>query len=520
MAWHAEQENLDVQDEIEPIDTSELPSELNESKQKEKTFLKPIEVGTEKELLDMTRMLSEEQMIVLSNFVDNFRRIIISKKCPEIILKAIRVIATGGAGVGKTFVIKIVSKWAEKILRKPGDHPLKPKVLILGPTGMAASLIDGTTFETGLSFKFGTKKYLPLRDAQLESFRNLLEELELIIMDEFSMIKSDRLYDVQRRMEEIFISKDLFAGRSVMMVGDIMQLPPVKGRPVFSRPFSVKNRSMFNSTDNIWKSFDVVTLKVSQRQKANEWRDCLNRIRVGEASEKDKALLETRRLAKHPNLDINKACHVFYTNEEVNHHNEKMLNNLNSDLVKVSASGIYPRGYKLQFDPNGFVESTPFMKELCLKKGSRIMLTFNVNLVDSLVNGSLGTVLDFVYDNNSKLKAVIIRFDDPEAGKMQRLEHQHDCHPYANENGTPIYRKTLDHTLKLGGGKGKTIQFPIRLSWASTCHKLQGVTIKEGSDLVVHGPKKKAMPKNMYYVMMSRCSGLYNPHLDEEVDLD
>ena len=199
-----------------------------------------------------------------------------------------------------------------------------------------------------------------------------------------------------------------------MMVGDIMQLPPVKGRPVFSRPFSVKNRSMFNSTDNIWKSFDVVTLKVSQRQKANEWRDCLNRIRVGEASEEDKALLETRRLAKHPNLDINKACHVFYTNEEVNHHNEKMLNNLNSDLVKVSASGIYPRGYKLQFDPNGFVESTPFMKELCLKKGARIMLTFNVNLVDSLVNGSLGTVLDFVYDNNSKLKAVIIRFDDPD----------------------------------------------------------------------------------------------------------
>ena len=518
---NAVQENLEVSEQLESLDTAELPSECNESNHKEKTFVKPIIIDDEDIMLARTRQLSEEQLLVLSIFVDYCKKLVVLKKCRSmnIKIKPPRVIVHGGGGVGKTFLINLLAKWAEKILRQPGDHPLKPKILIMGPTGMAANLIEGTTLNTGLGFAFGSRKYLPLRDARLESFRNLFEELELIIMDEMSMIKSDMLYDVQRRMEEIFISKDLFGGRSVMLVGDIMQLPPVKGRAIFTKPYSAKSRSMFNSSENLWNNFDVVTLKVSQRQKANEWRDCLNRIRIGELSKEDKSLLESRRVQHFPDLNVDNASHVFYTNLEVDQHNKKKLNSLQSDLIEIKAGGIYPRGYLLQIDPKGCIESTPFLKTLNLKKGARIMLTYNVNLSDGLVNGVLGTVLGFVHEG-SKVKAIIIAFDDPKVGKQQQREHHHDCSAYAEQNGVPIYRTTLDHTLKKGGNRGKTIQFPLRLSWASTCHKLQGTTIAEGSDLIVHGHAKKPMPKNMYYVMLSRCSSLNNLYLDENVDLD
>ena len=67
-----------------------------------------------------------------------------------------------------------------------------------------------------------------------------------------SMIGADKLYDVNRRMQEIFITDDILGGKAVMLVGDIMQLQPVKSRPVYSRPMSKQNRSKFDSSDNIW----------------------------------------------------------------------------------------------------------------------------------------------------------------------------------------------------------------------------------------------------------------------------
>ena len=433
---------------------------------------------------------------------------------------------TGGAGVGKTFLINLLAKWCEWILRKPGDNPLKPKILLMAHTGIAAHLINGTTLHTALGFKFGGRKYLPLRDSRLEYFRSSFEELEVIIMDELSMISADQLYDVHRRLEDILISKDLFGARSVILVGDIMQLPPVKGRPIYSKPYNQKNLSLWNSSDNIWKNFEVVTLKVSQRQKANVWRECLNRIRVGELNPEDKKLLDTRRLKRFPNLQVDEACHVFYTNLEVDDHNMKMLNALPDDLVHVKSEGLYPKGYRLMTTPHGTIEDTPLRKDLYLKKGSRIMLTFNVNLSDGLVNGSLGTVIDFISDS-TKVKAVVIVFDDESSGEQQRREHQKDSAPYEKQKGTPIYKLDLEHLLKGSlrsmkshGARGTTSQFPLRLSWASTCHKLQGITIKEGSNLIVHGNKKKKIPKNMFYVMFSRCASLDNLYLDENVNFD
>merc|ERR1711860_275002 len=99
-------------------------------------------VDSEKVMLQMARKLSCDQMVVFGIMVDHAKRILVCKASNSLVdLDPPVIIVHGGGGVGKSFLINCVAKWIEKILRKPGDHPLKPKILILGPTGMAAYLI-------------------------------------------------------------------------------------------------------------------------------------------------------------------------------------------------------------------------------------------------------------------------------------------------------------------------------------------------------------------------------------------
>ena len=164
------QEDDDDFEQLQPRDESELPREAQEGHYPEKLKFRPIDVLEEEEMLEMVRKLSSEQMIPFSVIVDYCKKETIFECSSE----PPRIIVHGGGGVGKTAVINATSKLAEKILRKPGDNPMKPKVLLLAPTGMAASLIYGTTLQTGLNMKFGTK-YLAMNDKKREELRVLFE---------------------------------------------------------------------------------------------------------------------------------------------------------------------------------------------------------------------------------------------------------------------------------------------------------------------------------------------------------
>ena len=137
---NAEQENDDDNEHIESPDTNELPNDCVENSHKEKSHLKPIVVGSDDEMLSMARKLSKEQMVVFSKVIDHCKRLIVYKNSP-IELTPPKLVVHGPGGVGKSFMINCTAKWTEKLLRRPGDNPCKPKVLILGPTGMAANLI-------------------------------------------------------------------------------------------------------------------------------------------------------------------------------------------------------------------------------------------------------------------------------------------------------------------------------------------------------------------------------------------
>lgn len=387
---------------------------------------------------------------------------------------------------------------------------------------MAAKLIGGTTFHTGLGFKFGTD-YVPLSDQMRQTLRKQLEDVELIIIDEISMVSSNKLYDVHRRLQEIFVSKELFGGKAMMLVGDIMQLPPVKGKAVFSQPKKPQRQSLYNSDQSLWTSFDVIVLKDNQRQgNNNPWVKCLNDVRIGEVTEEDLALLKSRQIQVPKKVSV-LSTHIYYKNKDVKDYNKEMLNSLQSDLIEIKAIVSGPKGYEpFEHENTGLLDDTPFLKKLILKKKAKVMLVVNVSISDSLVNGVLGEVLDFRYDRSGKVRAVIVKFDDPLVGQNQIQQYPEDSAPYAAENGCPIYTSMLEYPIpykkgyKSHGASCKITQIPLRLAWASTAHKVQGATFKRGSKVVVHGDK--TLTPGMAYVMLSRVQDVNDVYLDDNFD--
>ena len=345
--------------------------------------------------------------------------------------------------------------------------------------------------------------------------RNILQDLELVIIDEISMITADILYLIHQRLCEVFVSDDYFGGKSVLLVGDIFQLkPPKNGRFIFEEPKNSKYKAFYES-DDLWSTFDVTILETNHRQgEGNFWTEMLNRFRMGIVLEEDKKKLEERRLKNFPGLNTDEARHAFYTNKEVNDHNKKILDSMNSEMYQFEAILQGPRSYVPQIK-NGMYKDTNLMEVLQFKIGSRVMLVQNLDISDSLVNGARGNVVGVV-ESNGKIKAIMVDFDYPECG-LQRKRSSN-----INLPGVPIFLDHHEFNLPKRRGRGthhcsgKIIQFPLRLADAATAHKWQGVTNKKGNKFVCHGHKK--MPAAMAYVMFSRCADFNDLYIDDNFD--
>ena len=203
----------------------------------------------------------------------------------------------------------------------------------------------------------------------------------------------------------------------------------------------------------------------------------LNRIRDGSFNEDDINLLKTR-LIKDPDCsELSEACHIMFTNLEGDDHNEKKLLGLESKLKEPVAVCTGPSGYKPTLTPYGTIDDTGLKKVLRIKEGARVVLIININTQDSLVNGSFGKILKIV-EEKKKVDHLIIKFDNNQSGAKQREEHPIQSQPYASENGTPLFRHNCPYNIT--GKKGKkhearanVLQFPVKLAWAMTCHKMQ-----------------------------------------------
>ena len=235
----ANEDDLVELEETNPLDTSDLPEEAKnkiEQKKPDGCPFKPIPISTHDELIQKARNLDYNQRKVFDKMVTFAKSVIRAEKSKDPIsaLSPPKLIVHGGGGVGKTYLIKTISQWIDKILREgiDRDNPDLLTVLMLAFTGDAAKNIGGTTLHSGLNFKFGSDM-LDLSTEKLDQTRKNLENVEAVIIDEFSMISSDNLYNLNKRLREIFMSDELFEGRAVLLVGDIMQLGPVRATPIY-----------------------------------------------------------------------------------------------------------------------------------------------------------------------------------------------------------------------------------------------------------------------------------------------
>ena len=346
-------------------------------------------------------------------------------------------------------------------------------------------VLGGVTYHSAFSLKIGNSECI-MSDKTKAELRHNLAGLKLLVIDEISLVGASMLYRIHKRLCDILQVQSThdnlnpFANISVLFVGDLMQLPPVMANAVFREPQDSKLRTFHDSLDDkpLWKQFQPMILKHNHRQgKSKEWADTLNRIRVGNVTSADEELLRTR-LTDQPFLDDD-ALHLFRYNKDVTEHNDKMLKKLTTDLISVKAALSIPKGRKTIVDRGKkTIEKTEFLEVFEFKIGARVTMIKNIDLMDDLYNGAGGTVVGVEYKDN-QVHCIIVQFDIETCGQNQRAKYPRYAEKYKEFNGTPIFKD--DHEFQLRtkrggfahGAKGKLRQFPLRLYYASTAHKIQ-----------------------------------------------
>ena len=175
----------------------------------------------------------------------------------------------GGAGAGKSTVIKVLSSLSIKILQQTGDSIDQPYVLRTSYTGCASANIEGNTLHSALGFSFSSE-YTPLGNKTRDQKRLAMKNLRILIIDEVSMLYSDMLYMLDLRLQEVKEKTGVpFGGVSCFFFGDLMQLPPVRGKFISLKPKNQEYHVTYE-LDSRWHMFQCIVLEKNHRQGADK----------------------------------------------------------------------------------------------------------------------------------------------------------------------------------------------------------------------------------------------------------
>ncbi|XP_028394505.1 ATP-dependent DNA helicase PIF1-like [Dendronephthya gigantea] len=287
----------------------------------------------------------------------------------------------------------------------------------------------------------------------------------------------------------------LLGGKSMILCGDPGQLPPVADKPLYH---AVPTNSIGEQGYVTYQMFDnVVKLDVNQRVQGNDpeqtqFRELLLRLRKGESTVDDWKLLLTRQPLKISNLsEFNDATRLFYSNEEVANFNYENLVKLQKPIAQINARHSSATARKIPAD-----EFSGLQPVLYLAKGAKIMLTMNLWPTVGLCNGATGTVEYFIYENNHHPPdlpiAVVVKFDNYRGPSL--------CQTLSNY--VPIC--PINVTTQSLDGFHERQQLPLRLAWAITIHKSQGLTL---SKAWINIGKKESCPGMTYVALIQTKRG-------------
>ena len=425
------------------------------------------------------------------------------------------VFLSGPGGVGKSHVIKLIYSDTLKFLRLSGAiEPDDVIVLLTAPTGVAAFNINGMTLHS--AFLLGSGKYTgfqPLSHDRLNSLRSKLSKLTLVIIDEVSMVGSNMLLEIHKRLQQIKgVSDDVtFGGVSILAVGDLYQLPPVAQAPLFST-VSDSYAQLYRS-GSLWvDEFQLIELDEIMRQRGDStFAELLCRVRTNDCTREDLDILKSRVItADMPNYPTH-VLHVYRLNEYANDRNKLMLNSLapeceqytikSSDAIAGQTTHIDLGSLSQRRNETGGLHGT-----LKLAIGARIMLVANIDVSDGLVNGAR-EVVHIVTNDNHMVTSVLVKFDNQQVG-IKAIQTS----PYRASfpNAIPLGKHEVVFRAKRKRGSEITrLQFPLTLAWATTIHKVQGLTLDE----IVVDMKGGRFNPGQAYVAFSRVKTLQGLHI-------
>uniref|UniRef100_A0A672HNV9 ATP-dependent DNA helicase n=2 Tax=Salarias fasciatus TaxID=181472 RepID=A0A672HNV9_SALFA len=406
----------------------------------------------------------------------------------------LHVFITGGAGVGKSHLIRAIQYEAGRLLSTLCDQPDEICVLLTAPTGIAAYNLNAATIHHTLSIgKQCSLPYIPLGEDKLNSLRAKFLHLQILVIDEISMVDHLLLAYVHGRLRQIKQTGDFspFGNVSVIAVGDFYQLPPVKGKPLYSSQVGV----------DLWCHFSVVQLTTVVRQKDSVFAELLNRLRV---RSRDTPMLESdvHILKSCETGEESSALHIFPTNRKVNEHNLKQLCRTCPDPVTIEAQDFMNNRstgkLELMAGHHSAALDTSLEETLSLGPDARVMLCKNVDVEDGLVNGACGTVTHIqLRQGDSFPQTVYVKFDDEKIGSQRRKKRSHAA--VACQLSTAI-DPVEEKATKRGGLRR---QFPLKLAWACTVHKVQGLTVDRAVVCL-----EKVFAPGQAYVALSRVRDL------------
>ena len=471
-----------------------------------------INVLMDSEINNLICSLNRKQREVFNSVISWAKKSVINRSARNVCeIKPLHIFITGGAGTGKSHLIKTLYAALMKILNYNSQSPEHSKVILLAPTGVAAVNIAGTTIHSALGIPVDCRgMQIPkLSNKRRCSLRMQLQDLKAIIIDEISMVSNKLLLHIHQRLLDIFgYSNNFlkpFAGITLIVVGDLYQLPPVMQRPVFAD----YHEELYN-INHLWRVFKMCELTEVMRQRGDmALISMLNNVRVGNLTQNDVVLLQKRFVDKENDLFPTDSLHIFAENEPARLHNAFMLQKIQSPLITIDAIDQVPNGV-----PNHVYDRILNLKQsqtnglafkLSVKVGSRVMLTNNVDISDKLINGQIGSLVYIKWQINI-VKTMYIKFDNETVGITKRmgdsLAFQYDAVPIecttaeiktnAKKEAAPVIKRT---------------QFPLVLSWACTVHKVQGLSLNYvvvSFDLL----KQKSFNPGQMYVALSRVTSL------------
>lgn len=383
------------------------------------------------------------------------------EKALAILKSGKNVFLTGSAGTGKTYTLNQYIKWLK-------DH--KVPVAITASTGIAATHMNGTTIHSwsGIGIKdslsLDNLKSLATKQYLTKNLRNT----HILIIDEISMLHMNQLDMVNRVLKYIRNSTQPFGGMQVVFAGDFFQLPPVSREPVPSR-----EKFAFMSQAWVEAAPTVCYLTEQFRQKNNELNLILNQIRANEIEEDAVRLLQETRENQHT-IDPTK---LYSHNADVDSMNQKELGALEQEEQVFFAT---KKGNQKMLD--GFVKSLIVQEKLTLKKGAKVMFLKNDH-ERGIMNGTLGIVTDFGKDAEGDGPYPLVQLMD-----KRKILATPEVWSINNEKGIPLVSFE---------------QVPLRLAWAITVHKSQGMTL-EAAEIDLG----KAFEPGQGYVALSRLKEL------------